>query len=126
MNQRLTAGGERLNSQQKLELVQGMSMASNVAEYARERGVDRSYLYQLRRELEGFALHGWDDITPGRPSRQQPAPEVDQLQAENARLDEQAKVWEARAVVANWILDQLNKLGAVKKTSFEPPIFWRR
>lgn len=127
MNDRLSATeSKRLTSQQKLALVQGMSAASNIAEYAREQGVDRSYLYQLRHELEGFALEGWDDTTPGRPPRQQPAPEVEQLQTENARLDEAAKVWEARAVVANWLLDALNKAGAVKKTSSATPIFWKR
>lgn len=126
MNDRLTATeSKRLSPQEKLELVQGMNTASNVAEYAREQGVDRSYLYQLRHELEKAALQSWGDTTPGRPPHQQPAPEVEQLQAENARLDEEAKVWEARAVVANWILDRLNEAGAVKKTS-EPPIFWRR
>lgn len=126
MNDRLTATeSKRLTSQQKLELVQGMSAASNVAEYAREHGVDRSYLYQLRHEMEKAALQSWDDTTPGRPPRQQPASEVEQLQAENARLDEEAKKWEARAVVADWLLDALNKAGAVKKTSSETPIFWR-
>ena len=126
MNHRVTTS-ERLNSQQKLELVQGMNTASNVSEYAQERGVDRSYLYQLRREMEEAALQRWASTSPGRPlSAQQPAPEVEQLQAEVARLDEQAKVWEARAVVADWILDALDKVGAVKKTSSETPIFWRR
>ena len=124
MNHRLT-GSERLSPREKLELVQGMNTASNVAEYAREQGVDRSYLYQLRHEMETAALQGWDDTAPGRPSRQQPTPEIEQLQAEVVRLDEEAKKWEARAVVADWILDRLNEAGAVKKTS-EPPIFWRR
>lgn len=125
MNHRLTARA-RLSPQEKLELVQGMATASNVAEYARERGIDRSYLYQLRDELQGFALQGWEDTTPGRPPHQQPVSEVEQLRAENVRLDEAAKVWEARAVVANWILDALNNADAVIKTSSETPIFWRR
>lgn len=128
MNHSLTeTRSERLTPQEKLELVQSMSTASNVAEYSRERGIDRSYLYQLRREWEEAALQSWSNTTAGRPpSTPQPAPEVEKLLAENARLDEEAKVWEARAVVANWIVDALHKMGAVKKTSSATPIFWRR
>lgn len=129
MNYRLvdTRGREPLTPQQKLELVHGMNSANNVAEYAREVGVDRSYLYQLRREMEEGALQAWTNTVAGRPANSQPLSEtLEQQQAEIARLDEQAKIWEARAVVATWILGELEKMGAVKKTSPEPPIFWRR
>lgn len=47
---------ERLTPQRKLELVQGLIQAKNVTEYAAQVDVDRSYLYELHREMQAGML----------------------------------------------------------------------
>jgi transposase-like protein len=117
---------DQITPQRKLELVQGMLQAKNVTEYARRMGVDRSYLYELRREMEQVLLDAWARKTVGRPADTPPDPEVERLKAELVELDEKAKVWEVNARVSNFILEKLESVGAVKKTSDHQPIFLRQ
>ena len=58
---------ERLTPQEKFELVIGSYQTDNVAEYCRQKGIDRSYLYQLRREHQAHATGAWEAKKPGRP-----------------------------------------------------------
>jgi len=116
---------ERLTPQRKLELMQRMSQAKNISEYAAQVGIDRSYLYELRREMEDVMLDTWSQKTVGRPSHPQPDPAIAELQAKLEEMDEKAKVWEARARAADAILKALESDGAVKKTASTRPIFWR-
>lgn len=116
---------ERLTPQRKLELVQGMNQATNVKEYAEQVGLDRGYLYELRREMEQASLDAWSQKTVGRPAKPAPDPDITRLQAELEASDEKAKVWEARARTGEIILDALKSAGVLKKTSCERPIFWR-
>jgi hypothetical protein len=64
---------ERLTPQRKLELLQGMIQAKNIKEYAEQVGLDRGYLYELRREMEQASLDTWSKKAIGRPP--QPAPQ---------------------------------------------------
>lgn len=118
---------ERLTPQQKLELVRGMNQATNVSAYAEQVGVDRTYLYELRRQMEESVLHTWSLKAVGRPSQPEPelSPDIARLQAELAESEERSKVWEVRAKVADIILDVVEKAGALKKTTSARPIFWR-
>lgn len=117
---------EQLTPQRKLELVRGMNQAENIKEYAEQVGLDRSYLYELRREMEQASLAAWSQKTVGRPpSQPAPDPDVVKLKAELEELDEKAKVWEVRARTGEIILDGLKKMGVLKKTSYDRPIFWR-
>ena len=121
-----TLQNERLSPQRKLELVQGMHQAKNVKEYAEQVGVDRSYLYELRREMEQASLEAWSQRTVGRPSQPPPDQEVVRLQTELEQLDEKATVWEARARFSGIILEALESVGALKKTSSLGPIFLKK
>jgi hypothetical protein len=116
---------ERLTPQRKLELVHGMNQAKNIKEYAKRVGVDRSYLYELRREMEQVSLDAWSQKAVGRPSQPPPDPDIMRLKAELEQLDEKAKVWEVRARFSDIILEALESVGALKKTSIHPPIFLR-
>ncbi len=116
---------ERLTPERKLELVLGMHQAKNVKEYAKQVGVDRSYLYELRREMEQVLLEAWSQKAVGRPPQPAPDPEILRLQSELEQLDEKAKVWEVRARFSDIILEALESTGALKKTSVHPPIFLR-
>lgn len=118
---------ERLTPQRKLELVRGMNQATNVSAYAEQVGVDRTYLYELRQQMEESVLNTWSLKTVGRPSQPEPelSPDIARLQAELAESEERSKVWEVRAKVADIILDVVEKAGALKKTTSARPIFWR-
>lgn len=115
----------RLTPQRKLELVKGMIAADNVTEYAANVGVDRSYLYELRREMEQASLNAWSQVTAGRPPQSAPGPSILELRAQLEESDERAKVWEVRARAADLVLNALESVGAVKKTTSTRPIFWR-
>lgn len=116
---------ERLTPQRKLELVQGMIQAKNVTEYAAQVDVDRSYLYELHREVEDVMLSTWSQKTVGRPPQPEPDPAIAKLKAELEKMDEKAKVWEVRARAADLIINALESVGAVKKTTSTRPLFWR-
>jgi hypothetical protein len=122
-----TLQNERLTPERKLELMHGMRQAKNVKEYAEQVGVDRSYLYELRQEMDQAALAAWSQKTVGRPPQAPPPDqEVVRLQTELEQLDEKAKVWEVRARFSGIILEALESVGAIKKTSSLGPIFLRK
>ena len=116
---------DRLTPQQKLELVQGMMQAKNVKEYAERVGLDRGYLYELRREMEQASLDSWSQRTVGRPPQPTPDPDIVKLQTALEESDEKAKIWEVRARTGEIILDALKSAGVLKKTASTRPIFWR-
>jgi transposase-like protein len=60
----------RWTPEEKLQLVLDSYQADNVQAFCRELGIDRSYLYQLRRELQQFTLEGWGNRKVGRPCNQ--------------------------------------------------------
>src|SRR5579883_397162 len=113
---------KQLTPQQKLELIRGLMMPKNVKKYAAEVGVDRSYLYQLRREMEQAVLDTWSQKAVGRPPEPAPDPKLAELQAKIEQLDEESKVWEFRARVGECILEALQNAGVVKKTPSDRPI----
>ena len=116
---------ERLNPKRKLELVQGMMKSNNVKDYAAQMEVDRSYLYELRREMEEASLEAWSQKTVGRPRQPEPDSDIAQLRADLDESKEKAIVWEVRAKAADIILKAVEAAGALKKTSSGRPIFWR-
>ena len=116
---------KHLTPQQKLELVQGMLKAKDVKKYAAEMGVDRSYLYELRREMERTMLEAWSQKNVGRPPAEAVAPEVAELKAKVEQLEEEAKVWELNARVGEYVLEALKDEGLIKKTDSARPFFWK-
>lgn len=111
---------ERLSPQRKLELVLGSYSTDNLAEYARSQGVDRSYLYQLRREVEQGALEAWAERKPGRPAKDEPSAaelgaENDQLRRRLAEAQEAATAWELKAGVNEIYLRAAEAAVAEKK-----------
>lgn len=116
---------DRLTPQRKLELVQGMLQVKNVKKYAEQVGLDRGYLYDLRREMEQASLDAWSQKTVGRPPQPAPDPDIVRLQTAFEESDEKAKIWEVRARTGEIILDALKSAGVLKKTASTRPIFWR-
>jgi hypothetical protein len=114
---------ERLTPERKLELVQGLLKASNVKLYAEKVGYDRSYLYELKREMEQSALRTWTDTNPGRPSK--PPEPSEELCLELHEAKRSAVIWRLRAQAAEIVVEALQATGVVKKTTADRPIFWR-
>jgi len=110
---------DRLTPEKKLELVRGMAQADNVADYARQVGVDRSYLYQLRSEADSAMLNMWRERNPGRPSEDElptGAP-VDKYAAKKIkRLEREVQHWRIPAQAMALMLNALVEAGLVKKT----------
>jgi hypothetical protein len=102
-----------------------MIQAKNIKEYAEQVGLDRGYLYELRREMEQASLDTWSKKAIGRPPQPAPDPDIVRLQAKFEESDENAKVWEIRARAAEIILEVVKSAGVLKKTSSARPIFWR-
>jgi transposase-like protein len=111
---------DRLTPERKLELVRGMAQADSVAEFARQEGVDRSYLYQLRREADSAMLEMWRERKLGRPSETGPEPEPDTLDKYAAkkikRLEREVRHWQIPAQAMALMLEALMEAGIVKKT----------
>lgn len=109
---------DRLTPEKKLELVRGMAQADNVADYARQVGVDRSYLYQLRSEADSAMLNMWRERNPGRPSEDElptGAP-VDKYAAKKIkRLEREVQHWRIPAQAMALMLNALVEAGLVKK-----------
>lgn len=78
------------SAEEKLALVLESYAAKNLARFCRERGIDRSYLYQLRADLEKIALEDWAGRRPGRPSeedRAEPGVLLDELKAARETIE---------------------------------------
>lgn len=102
--------GKRLSAQEKLQLVQGSYQAESVADYCRSNNIDRSYLYQLRRELEAAALAGWEERRPGRPAKsdvvdvEATLAELQQTREQLVLARDEATKWEVRAELQGFYL----------------------
>lgn len=114
--------GTRLTAQEKLKLVLGSYQADNIADYCRVSKIDRSYLYQLRRELQDIALEGWDGRRPGRPPKAADnldvvRAELDQTRDLLAQARDDATQWEIRSELQGYYLqvaeDGQKKTGAL-------------
>lgn len=99
-NELLQAGGNRkrtqLTAEKKLELYRVFQRSDNKSALAREWGIDRSYMYEIVRELEQVLLSCLEDRQPGRPFSGRPetikdaCQQIVQLREENKglRLDQ--------------------------------------
>jgi hypothetical protein len=117
--ERCEPSAKRLTSQEKLQLVLSSYQAGNIVEYCRDNNIDRSYLYQLRRELEGSAVTGWEKRHPGRPSKADEVDgeamkaELEQTRQQLAEARDEATKWEVRAELQGFYLQAAE--GALKK-----------
>lgn len=117
---------KRWTPEEKLQLVLDSYQAANVQAFCRERGIDRSYLYQLRREHEQFTLEGWGNRKVGRPRSEtdedplalkealaESRERCRELEDRTAQLRVQAEMGH---LLAGWV-DQRTKSQPKKKTS---------
>ena len=119
--------GNRWSPQEKLNLVLGSYQADNVAEYCRAQGIDRSYLYQLRREHEAIALAGWEERRPGRPTKAESVDvqglqaELEQARDQAAEARDEATKWEIRSELQGYYLHYAEQaLADIKKKDALP------
>ena len=112
---------QRLTPSEKVALVLGSYKVNNIAAYCQEKNVDRSYLYQLRRELEAAALEEWTERRVGRPAKEDGS-SLETLQMELGETRQQlqearqeAVRWELRSEVQGYYLENIEK--ALKKTA---------
>lgn len=100
----------RLTAQEKLKLVLGSYQADNVADYCRANNIDRSYLYQLRRELEGIAMEGWEGRRQGRPAKAVGvdvdvlSKDLEETRQQLAQARKDATRWEVRSELQGFYL----------------------
>lgn len=107
---------ERLTPQEKFELVIGSYQTDNVAEYCREKGIDRSYLYQLRREHQEGATSTWEARKPGRPAREREEVSLDRVKELEHRcesLEEELDDAKFEIALAGIMVDELDRLGVL-------------
>lgn len=107
--------------EEKLRLVLSSYQADNVADFCRQEGIDRSYLYALRREHETAALASWNDRKPGRPPRETEdaralRDELEKTQRELKAAREEAAKWEVRAEVQGLYARAYQEAAAKKKS----------
>jgi len=119
--------GKRLTAQEKLQLVLGSYQAQSVADYCRSQNIDRSYLYQLRRELESTAVAGWEERRPGRPAKVDDVDagelrdELEQARTQVAAARHEATKWEVRAELQGFYLRVAeDSLASLKKKDGQP------
>jgi len=65
--------GRRLSAVDKLEIYRAFQRSSNKSELARQWGIDRSYLYQLVKEMEASLAERLSSRQAGRPPVDRPA-----------------------------------------------------
>ena len=63
----------RLSAKEKLELYRAFQRSSNRSALARQWGIDRSYLYEVVKDIEESVLSVLSSRHPGRPPADQPA-----------------------------------------------------
>lgn len=109
--------------EEKLRLVLGSYQVDNVAEYCRVEGIDRTYLYDLRRELEAGAKDTWAERRPGRPPSVGDDDDAEQLKQDLERTRkelelarEEAAKWEVRAKVEALYVRAYQEAAAKKKS----------
>lgn len=106
---------KRLTPQEKFDLVIGSHQSDNVADYCREKGIDRSYLYQLRRELEAGATGAWEAKKPGRPPAEPDEIDSERVKELECRLNEtqeQLKDAKFESALAGLIIERMDGAGA--------------
>lgn len=107
-------GNRRWTPREKLELVLGSYQTDNVREYSREKDIDRSYLYQLRREHKGSALAAWTARKVGRPPKVAERPRYESLEELSRRcreLEAQLSSWRIQAELGLAVVDLLHDAG---------------
>jgi hypothetical protein len=81
--------GNSWNAEERLTMVLDSYGTDNVAAFCRERGLDRSYLYQLRGDLQETVLEAWAGRGPGRPPQEtDPARLLTELEAARQTIQE--------------------------------------
>ncbi len=95
-NELLQSGGRkkgtRLSAEEKLELYRAFQRSDNKSELAREWGLDRSYLYEMVRDVEEVVLATLSSRQPGRRPSGQPQTmqaawqQIGELQEQNRQL----------------------------------------
>ncbi len=106
---------KRLTPQEKFDLVIGSYQCDNVADFCREKGVDRSYLYQLRREHQAVATGAWESKKPGRPPVERDevdSESVKELQRRLGELEEQLDDAKFESALAGLIIKKMDSWGA--------------
>jgi hypothetical protein len=105
----------RLQAEEKLELALDSLKVGNVREYCEEKGVDRSYVYQLQRELKASAKEMWASRKMGRPPKEEPrnsdSERVAELTRQNQELKEQALRWRVQAELGYILADIFEAAG---------------
>ncbi len=104
---------EKTLTQRKLALVLGSYATDNMAAYCQEKGIDRSYLYQLRRELEQNATEAWDAKKVGRPrkEREEPTARERELEQRYQELEKEHQSVVIQNTLANLLMDLYEKAG---------------
>jgi DNA primase len=84
--------GKRLSAEQKLELYRAFQRSENKSELAREWRIDRSYMYEIVRDVEKLVVAGLSSRQPGRRPSGQPESindawhQIGQLREHNKQL----------------------------------------
>ena len=85
--------GMRLSAEEKLELYRSFQRSDNKSELARQWGIDRSYMYEVVRDVEELVVAGLSSRQPGRRPAGKPETikdawhQIGQLQEHNKRLN---------------------------------------
>jgi DNA primase len=95
-NELLQSGGRkkgmRLSAEEKLELYRAFQRSDNKSELAREWFIDRSYMYEIVRDVEEMVVAGLSSRQPGRRRSGQPETikaawqQISQIQEQNRQL----------------------------------------
>ena len=95
-NELLQSGGRRkgmrLSAEEKLELYRAFQRSDNKSDLAREWRIDRSYMYEIVRDVEDLVVGALSSRQPGRRPSGQPETikdawqQIGQLQAHNKQL----------------------------------------
>ncbi len=85
--------GMRLSAEEKLELYRSFQRSDNKSELARQWGMDRSYMYEIVRDVEELVVTGLSSRQPGRRPSGKPETikdawrQIGKLQEHNRRLN---------------------------------------
>jgi transposase-like protein len=87
--------GLRLSAEEKLELYRAFQRSDNKSDLAREWSIDRSYMYEIIRDIEEVLVSGLSSRRPGRRPAGQPETikdawqQIGQLQEQNRQLGQE-------------------------------------
>lgn len=100
--QKMRKSSKHLSVQDKLALYQDYHRSDNKSEVARKWSINRSYMYEIVNECEGFILAGFSQRRRGRKAAGEPATiteareRLESLEQENRRLDEERERYYVR------------------------------